>query len=195
MTEKMDAEIAHAAPSPPSKEGTRSRRRSSIGSARVASTARKQASRAALAAREPILRFEASREQRERLAERFFGAVEDGDMGALVDLLAGDVVVYGDGGGTSPSWRRPIYGRDKVARLLLGIGRHSREFGVTVRRAEVNGQPGALFLDPSGGLMYVLTVDLAGGAVQTVRSIINPAKLRHLGPLADVRAFMHARSG
>ena len=60
-------------------------------------------------------RFEASRRQREQLATRFFDAVEDGDMDGLVELLAADVVVYGDGGGTSPSWRNPIYGRDKVA--------------------------------------------------------------------------------
>ena len=46
-------------------------------------------------------------EQRERLAERFFDAVEDGDVDGLVELLAADVVVYGDGGGTSPSWRAP----------------------------------------------------------------------------------------
>ncbi len=39
-----------------------------------------------------------------------------------------------------------------------------------------------------------MTVDVADGAVQTVRSIINPDKLRHLGPLADVRALMHERT-
>jgi RNA polymerase sigma-70 factor (ECF subfamily) len=138
-------------------------------------------------------RFEASRRQRERLAARFFGAVEQGDMDGLLELLAADVVVYGDGGGTSPSWRRPIYGRDRVLRLLLGLGRHSRELGVTIRRTEINGQPGVMFLDPSGRLMYVMTVDVADGVVQTIRSIINPDKLRHLGPLADVRALLHER--
>jgi RNA polymerase sigma-70 factor (ECF subfamily) len=138
-------------------------------------------------------RFEASRRERDRLADRFFGAVEEGDMDGLVELLAADAAVYGDGGGTSPSWRHPIFGRDRVLRLLLGLGRHSRQLGVTIRRTEVNGQPGAMFLDPSGRLMYVMTVDIAEGVVQTVRSIINPQKLRHLGPLADVRAMMHAR--
>jgi RNA polymerase sigma-70 factor (ECF subfamily) len=139
-------------------------------------------------------RFDASRQQRERLAERFFDAVGDGDMDGLVELLAADVVVYGDGGGTSPSWRNPIFGRDRVLRLLAGMGRHSRDLGVTIRRTEVNGQPGAMFLDGSGRLMYVMSVDIADGVVQTVRSIINPDKLRHLGPLTDVRALMHERS-
>ena len=139
-------------------------------------------------------RFEASRRKRDELAARFFDAVGEGDVAGLVELLAADVVVYGDGGGTSPSWRNPIFGRDRVLRLMLGIGRHAREQGVTMRRTEVNGQPGAMALDASGRLMYVMTVDVADGLVQTVRSIINPDKLRHLGPLSDVRALMHSRT-
>jgi RNA polymerase sigma-70 factor (ECF subfamily) len=115
-------------------------------------------------------------------------------MDGLVELLAADVVVYGDGGGTSPSWRKPIFGRGRVLKLLLGMGGHAGQLGVTMRRVEVNGQPGAMFLDPEGRLMWVMTLDVADGVVQTVRSIINPEKLRHLGPLADVRALMHQRA-
>jgi RNA polymerase sigma-70 factor (ECF subfamily) len=139
-------------------------------------------------------RFEASRRQRELLAERFFDAVEEGDMDGLVELLAGDVVAYGDGGGTSPSFRRPIYGRDRVLRLLLGFGRHARELGTTIRRADVNGQPGAMFLDSAGRVMYVMSLDIADGVVTTIRSVINPDKLRHLGPLADVRELQRRRN-
>jgi RNA polymerase sigma-70 factor (ECF subfamily) len=139
-------------------------------------------------------RFEASRRQRELLAERFFDAVEEGDMDGLVELLAGDVVAYGDGGGTSPSFRRPIYGRDRVLRLLLGFGRHARELGSTIRRADVNGQPGAMFLDSAGRVMYVMSLDIADGVVTTIRSVINPDKLRHLGPLADVRELQRRRN-
>jgi RNA polymerase sigma-70 factor (ECF subfamily) len=111
-------------------------------------------------------------------------------MDGLIELLSADVVVYGDGGGTSPSWRNPIFGRDKVARLMVGLGRHSRERGGTIRRTEINGQPGVMFLDAGGRLIHVMTIDIADGVVQTVRSIINRDKLRHLGPLADLRAAM-----
>ncbi|HZQ65048.1 MAG TPA: RNA polymerase sigma-70 factor [Gaiellaceae bacterium] len=138
-------------------------------------------------------RFEASRRQREELANRFFDAVRDGDVDGLVDLLADDAIVYGDGGGLAPSWPRPIFGRERVAKLLAGAGRQARELAVSMRRAEVNGQPGAMFFDPTGKLINVVTVDIADGVVQTVRSIVNPDKLRHLGPLADVRALVHGR--
>jgi RNA polymerase sigma-70 factor (ECF subfamily) len=133
-------------------------------------------------------RFEASRRERDELAARFFAAVGEGDMSGIVDLLAADVVVYGDSGGTRPSWPRPIVGRDKVGRLVAGLSGQVRELGVTLRRAEVNGQPGAMFYDSSGLLVNVLCLDIADGAVQAVRSVINPDKLRHLGPLSDFRS-------
>jgi RNA polymerase sigma-70 factor, ECF subfamily len=139
-------------------------------------------------------RFEASRDQREELARRFFAATEGGDTEGLLELLAADVVVYGDGGGKAPSWPRPIYGRERVARLFAGIGAQAQSLGVHSRAVEVNGQPGAVFLDPEGRLTNVISLDIADGLVQTVRSIINPEKLGHLGPLADVRALLRGEA-
>jgi len=130
-------------------------------------------------------RFEASRVKREELAARFFAAVGEGDIDGLVSLLAEDAVVYGDSGGTRPSWPRPITGRDHVGRLLAGLAEQIRRAGVVIRPAEINGQPGAMFLDPDGRLINVFVLDIADGQIQTIRSVINPGKLRHLGPLAN----------
>ena len=55
---------------------------------------------------------------------------------------------------------------------------------------EVNGQPGAVVLAPDGRLVNVFALDIVDGAVQTVRSVINPDKLQHLGPVADVWALL-----
>jgi RNA polymerase sigma-70 factor (ECF subfamily) len=136
-------------------------------------------------------RFEASRSKREELATRFFSAVGSGDMDGLVSMLAADVVVYGDSGGTSPSWPRPIVGRDYVSRLLVGIANQIQQVGVAIQIAEFNGQAGARLVGPDGRLISVFVLDIADGQVQTVRSVINPDKLRHLGPLADVQALRH----
>jgi RNA polymerase sigma-70 factor (ECF subfamily) len=132
-------------------------------------------------ARKP--RFEASRRKREALSRRFFEAVEADDTQGLVRLLAADVVLHADGGGKAqaPTIRRPLYGRERVARLFGEIGPFSQRLGArSVRYAEVNGQPGALYLDPDGHPVLVLSLDIADGLVQTVHAITNPDKLRHL---------------
>jgi RNA polymerase sigma-70 factor, ECF subfamily len=55
----------------------------------------------------------------------------------------------------------------------------------------VNGQPGAIVLDPGGRLIGVVALDIAGGQVQAVNSLINPDKLDHLGlPIADLAALL-----
>jgi RNA polymerase sigma-70 factor, ECF subfamily len=138
-------------------------------------------------------RFDASRQEQRELAERFFAAVGEGDVEQLVDMLAADVVVYGDGGGKAPQWMVPIAGVDKVSRLFAGVGRQMRELGLWVQLREINGQPGALVLDPDGQITNVFVLDVADGVVQTIRSVINPDKLHHLGTVADGRALARLR--
>jgi RNA polymerase sigma-70 factor (ECF subfamily) len=135
-------------------------------------------------------RFEASRRQRDELARRFFAAVEQGDTEGLVGLLAADAVLYGDGGGKAPALTAPVHGAERVARLLLGLARRGRAAGVGYAPAEINGHPGLLTTDPDGRLLGVLAIDIADGRVQTVHSIVNPDKLRHLGPVGDLSALL-----
>jgi RNA polymerase sigma-70 factor (TIGR02957 family) len=136
-------------------------------------------------------RFEASREQRDELARRFLAATEDGDLEALEALLADDVVLHGDGGGKAPALARALHGRARVARTLLAWRRAAVRFGgASLRPVNVNGQPGAMVFDPEGKLLNVMSLDIADGQIQAVRSVVNPDKLRHLGPLADVGALL-----
>jgi RNA polymerase sigma-70 factor (ECF subfamily) len=134
-------------------------------------------------------RFEASRRQRDELARRFLAALEEGDTEGLVGLLAGDAVLYGDGGGKAPAMTA-LYGAQRVARFLLGLARRGAAVGIRLRLAEVNGQPGLLTTDPEGRLVGVLALDIVEGQVQTLRSMINPDKLRHLGPVGDLSALL-----
>ena len=58
----------------------------------------------------------------------------------------------------------------------------------------MNGQPGALFFDREGRLIGVMILDVAEGQIQGVSAIVNPDKLRHLGPVADLGALLRERS-
>lgn len=156
--------------------------------------ARQLAARARRHVEERRPRFEASREQREKLATRFFAAAQEGDLEGLEELLAHDVVLHGDGGGKAPAIARAIQGRVRVARTLLAwLRAGARAGGVTWRREEVNGQPGARVLDHEGRLISVMVLDVAEGQIQAVRSIVNPDKLQHLGPVGDLGALLRER--
>jgi RNA polymerase sigma-70 factor (TIGR02957 family) len=148
---------------------------------------RQLASRARKHVQEGRPRFTTSRQQQEELTRRFFAAAQDGDLGALEAILARDVLLTGDGGGKVPALARPLRGRNRVARALLNwvkIG--ARIPGAAIRPVQVNGGPGALLLDGDGQLIAVWALEIGHGQIQSVRSIINPEKLTHLGPVADL---------
>ena len=138
-------------------------------------------------------RFTVSRERREELARRFFAACQEGDLEALTGILAADVVLHGDGGGKAPASARPVVGRARVAPMLVKFAALGDQFGVSLRRVAVNGQPGGIYLAGSD-VVNVIALDIVGEEVQAVRSILNPDKLGHVGPTADVRALLRSVS-
>jgi RNA polymerase sigma-70 factor (TIGR02957 family) len=141
------------------------------------------------------VRFDASREQRDQLADRFFAATQEGDLSALENLLAEDVELHGDGGGKAPAIARALFGRARVARTLRNWARvGARIAGLTMRRVDVNGQPGAMFVDSEDRVISVMALDIAEGQIQGIRSVVNPDKLQHLGPVADVGELMRGSS-
>jgi RNA polymerase sigma-70 factor (TIGR02957 family) len=137
-----------------------------------------------LAQRRP--RFQTTREQHQELARRFFAAVEQGDLSGLEALLAHDVELTGDGGGKVPALARTLRGRTRVARMLIDWARlGARLPGESLRAVEVNGGPGALYLDAQRRLLGVVALEVAGGQVTSISAIVNPDKLMHLGPVGD----------
>lgn len=138
-------------------------------------------------------RFSTTREQQQELAQRFFAAAQQGDLAGLEALLAHDVELTGDGGGKVPALARSLRGRSRVAHTLTNWLRLLSRFPqVSVRPVEVNGDPGALFLDDEDRLLAVWALDVADGQVTGVRSIVNPDKLAHLGPVGDATAILRS---
>jgi RNA polymerase sigma-70 factor (ECF subfamily) len=140
-------------------------------------------------------RFQTTDEQRSELARRFFAAAEQGDLSGLEALLADEVKLTADGGGKVPALARSLRGRSRVARALIeySVRRAALIPGVEIRPTEINGSPGALYLDPQQRLIVVVALEIAGGRITSIKSIVNPEKLAHLGPTADVAALLRSR--
>ena len=133
-------------------------------------------------------RFEADRREREELAARFFGALAEGDVEGLRELLAADVQLAGDSGGKVPQFARTIIGAGHVARVLASAFARLVRIDVTLEPHEVNGQPGAILRDRDGKVLITLALDVLDGQIQMIRSVSNPDKLGHVGPVADAWA-------
>lgn len=136
-------------------------------------------------------RYQTTREQRDELAQRFFAAAEQGDLAGLEMLLAHDVELTGDGGGKVPALAHSLQGRSRVAAVLARAVRTIVEIPeVSWHLAEVNGGAGALFVEAHQKLIGVMALDIVGGQVTSVRGIVNPDKLAHLGPVADLNSIL-----
>jgi RNA polymerase sigma-70 factor (ECF subfamily) len=138
-------------------------------------------------------RFQTTREQREELARRFFAAAQQGDLVGLESLLAHDVELTGDGGGKVPALGRTLRGRSRVAHTLVNWVRVAgRVPGVSWNLVEVNGGPGAVIRDAQERVVGVWALEIAGGQIAGVRSVVNPDKLSHLGPVGDFGSLLRS---
>ncbi|MFF7411989.1 RNA polymerase sigma-70 factor [Streptomyces lydicus] len=134
-------------------------------------------------------RFTADGQERQELATRFFDALRDGDVGGLQQLLAANVELVGDGGGKAPQLAKAVMGVENVARLLGTVFPWLLRIDVTFEQHEVNGQPGAIFRDRDGKVLHTLALEVLDGQIRSIRTVINPDKLGHLGPVADAWAI------
>lgn len=126
-------------------------------------------------------------------ARRFFAAIWQGDLAGLETMLAADVQLTGDGGGKVPALARTLRGRSVVANTLAIWSRMiGRAPEVSVHPVEVNGGPGALFRDGQQRVVGVWALDIAGGEITTIRSVVNPEKLGHLGPVGNFGEMLEA---
>ena len=162
---------------------------------RTPATCRQHAVRARRFIADNRPRFDASEAERDELVRGFLAASNRGDVDGLIKMLAENVIVHGDGGGKVPQWSNPIVGADKVARMFAGFGDQLRRIGATLEPHRINGQPGVLFRGPHGGVMSVMSFEVVDGRVATIRSIVNPDKLDHLGPVESLREVLDGARG
>lgn len=131
-------------------------------------------------------RFDSTNEEHERLVRSFLRACEDGEVGALTDLLAEDVTFWSDAGGRRPAALQPIHGADKVARLVhAGINKFLILDEIEARIVSINGKPGLLAVQ-DGAVVAAVSFDAHQGKVREVRMQLNPEKLSRVSPTIGV---------
>ncbi len=129
--------------------------------------------------RERRPRFDVSKETQARLTQQFMQACASGDLEGLMSLLTEDVQLLSDGGGQVNAARKPITGADRVARFFTGLMKKAAPGALSVRPAEINGQPG-LITYLNGRLLNVLALDIAENQIRGIYIVVNPDKLRRL---------------
>lgn len=134
-----------------------------------------------VAARRPRIRV-APAEQREAL-ERFALAAHTGNIDALMEVLAPDVVLVTDGGGRAKAALRPLAGADPVARFVLGVA--SKAIELTSQILWINGMP-ALRIEQVGELDSVISARVEDGQLTGIYLIRNPDKLTRIGQITPL---------
>jgi RNA polymerase sigma-70 factor, ECF subfamily len=129
-------------------------------------------------------RFRDAVAEKRPLVGRFVNALRNGDNDELTSVLAEDVGFWSDGGGKVLAARRPVFGRDSVVQVLVGIRRTAPAIGipldaVTIDVVEVNHEP-ALVLRVAGRIDSVYTLTIEDDAIAAIRIVRNPDKLRFL---------------
>jgi len=158
---------------------------------REAAACRQLASRARAHVRSQRPRYPVSDEEGEAIARAFFMASASGDVGQLQALLAENVVAYSDGGGKRKTHTNPIYGRDRVVRMLAGL---ASKFGALtprwVRPVRIDGLPGYIAYDHWGNLQTMALV-IENGRIIAYYTVRNPDKLMHVEQLIERQDHAH----
>ncbi|MDA0183798.1 RNA polymerase sigma-70 factor [Solirubrobacter phytolaccae] len=121
-------------------------------------------------------RAKADAEAHRRLLDAIVAAAQAGDVQALERMLAEDVVTYSDGGGVVHAARKPLHGRDRVLKALLGFARKYWT-GATATAVDANGQPG-LLIERDGEIITFATITASEAGVEQLLFVVNPEKLQ-----------------
>ncbi|HHP7237808.1 RNA polymerase sigma-70 factor [Longibacter sp.] len=124
-------------------------------------------------------RYSTSRDEQEALVQAFVDAIEDGDPEQLGTLLAEDAISYSDGGGEVTAALRPIYGRERITRFLLGLARKARP-DTRIERVSVNGDPGfTIYVEKDVQSVWSFASN-DNGQIDRLFTVLNPQKLSHV---------------
>ncbi|MFI6847450.1 RNA polymerase sigma factor SigJ [Kitasatospora sp. NBC_00085] len=145
---------------------------------------RQLASRARRRVKDGGRRATADRSEHRQAVEAFAAASTRGDIQGLLAVLDPEVVWHSDGGGVVSAGARPVFGADKVSRLVAGLVAKWFTPDMGLALALVNGEPGLLWHDADGAVGGVLAFTVADGRITEAYVVVNPEKLTRIAPIA-----------
>ena len=135
-----------------------------------------------VAARRP--RMSVSRSEQQRVVERFLAALTTGDVPGLLEVMAPDVLVVGDGGGLAPTIPKPVRGAARLAPVMARFAEAAP--GARAFVVDLNGAVAAR-IDPGGKNDTAVSFVIEDGRITQIYAILNPHKLGRLGQVAELR--------
>ena len=117
--------------------------------------------------------------EEQRLVLAFAQAATAGDLDGLIEVLTDDVSLWSDGGADRHAARRPVVGRDRVARLVANLTRRTLQVA-TFEVVRIGGDP-AILVTGDNGPELTLSFDISPLGIRRLHAVLNPDKLRHLG--------------
>src|SRR5262249_29594967 len=124
-------------------------------------------------------RFDASREETERITSRFLEAARSGDLSGLMALFADNAVMISDGGGKVRAALNPVNGANAIARFAVCVLKKNESLNPIHSLSEVNGQP-AFITSISGQTISATVLDIRDGLIHNLFVVANPDKLRSI---------------
>lgn len=147
---------------------------------RTPDSVRQSASRARRRVLAEAPRRSVDRAEHRKAVDAFRTAVLGGDFDGLLEILDPDVVWRSDGGGLVTAARLPVLGHEKAALFAQRLSRAYDPETMSVLERDVNGAPGLVLVDPTGGQTVVFAFAVHDGRITEIGAVLNPEKLRHL---------------
>jgi RNA polymerase sigma-70 factor (ECF subfamily) len=135
-----------------------------------------------VAARRP--RVAVDRSEQRAVLERFIAAMRGGDVQALMDVLAPEVVLVADGGGFAQAARVPIRGATKIAAFLRNFPRYAE--GTELRMVWINGAPALRMDGPDPVGTSAISMVVENGRITRLYAVRNPHKLGRIEEATDL---------
>jgi len=128
-------------------------------------------------AHRPLKQHQTTPAQHQQVLMQFLNAINEGDVPTLMSLMGDTVSLYSDGGGKVRAATHPLFGREPVGKLLVGLRKFIQP-GDQFQVLSLNGREAFIVRAADGTITSIISIEVVDGLVQGVYAVVNPDKLQ-----------------